>query len=88
MNLNEKLAKWARWEMISTICWQAPNGDLLDEPDFTESLDLCFKWLIPDDYQQIIFQPGYCGLTVNDTLYEGEDLPRAIEKLIDGESNG
>ena len=61
-------------------------------PNFVDSLDECFEWLVPKDYQQIIFQPdGYCGLTVDDKLYEGSgDTPalavcKAIEKLIDKE---
>jgi len=99
--LNEKLFKFAGFyqseDKSCSIEWVSPDGRVLLLPKnyFTESLDACFKWLVPKDYQQIIFQPdGYCGLTVNDKLYENNEpqspalsLCRAIEKLIEQEPN-
>jgi len=104
--LNKKLAEWAgfRGEQIRVqglldVLVHAPEGTeyVGDLPNFTQSLDACFKWLVPkiEGLQQIILQPDgdvwYLGMTVDDGLYEniGYDaalaLCLAIEKLIDDE---
>ena len=55
--LNKKLAEWAGWELKpgSYRVWRHKNiVPLVDEytylnhrPNFTESLDACFEWLVP-----------------------------------------
>ncbi len=52
--------------------WRAPDGiNFPEEPPI--DLNNLFKYAVPKDYQQIIFQPdGYCGITVDDKLYEGK----------------
>jgi len=43
--LNRKLAEW-RWG--KDYAWYPPNEPYYyNEPDFTHSLDVCFKWLVP-----------------------------------------
>ena len=76
--------------------WMSPNETQLfmsrrNVPNFTDSLDDCFEWLAPKDYQQILFQPdGYCCIIIDDKLYEGSgetlaaSFCSAIERLIDG----
>ena len=41
-----------------------PKGESLD-------IDLNNLFEYAPDYQQIIFQLGYCGITIDDKLYEG-----------------
>ena len=49
---------------------RSPIGERIFPPIDLKNL---FKYAVPKDYQQIIFQPdGYCGLTVDDELYEAE----------------
>ena len=52
--LNRKLAEWAEWTQINYDQYNenyhgyAPLGIMrLDLPYFTQSLDACFKWLVP-----------------------------------------
>jgi len=61
--LNRKLAEWAGFQQIpafggtdmSTTLWQFPDGSVPCMPhynypcpiEFTQSLDACFKWLVP-----------------------------------------
>ena len=54
--LNKKLAEWAGFEEakdredghLYTIGWEYPDDSKLGKlPNFTESLDDCFKWLVP-----------------------------------------
>lgn len=50
--LNEKLAKWGGLEVDDIFdMWKYPP------PNFTDSLDACFKWLVPKlpDYDGIEF---------------------------------
>ncbi len=99
--LNKKLALWAGFEIDvdegvfyykSRIKYISPDGEWDTElPNFTNSLDACFQWLAPKDYQQILFQPdGYCCIIIDDKLYEGSgetlatSFCSAIERLIDG----
>jgi len=57
--LNRKLAEWAGFychdgmgmsdidaEVYQVILYD-PNGKQAAEPNFTQSLDACFKWLVP-----------------------------------------
>ena len=47
--LNEKLARWAgNFDFTPDGRYEAPNGDW--NLDFTDSLDACFKWLVPKLY--------------------------------------
>ena len=56
--LNRKLAEWAGFENISHLAikphpnfvmWRCPDGGTIfdNAPNFTQSLDACFKWLVP-----------------------------------------
>lgn len=103
--LNERLALWAGWEehkqsVESGTGWRswipplADNVIYLDPPDFTSSLDACFKWLVPRlDIRDIHLQEDEDGWQCD--IYGGEywaiaetpalALCRAIEKLIGGE---
>lgn len=110
--LNEKLAKWAGFnffEVQRCEChpdlkiryWHTPNGDYLDKPDFTQSLDYCFKWLVPKvqgkgyyiqlkDYHGWYFQLFNSELTPP-RIDQWANTPalalcRAIEQLIDAEA--
>ena len=77
-----------RTDLLGYWGWRTPGGyhalDCFRPPDPNN----LFKYAVPDDYDQIIFQPGYCGLTVKDKLYEGtgdtqaEDLFWAIWEVI------
>jgi len=61
--LNKKLAEWAGFiEMEDiykgnryTVGWEYPDDSELGKlPNFTKSLDACFKWLVPKLYKQYI----------------------------------
>ena len=66
--LNKKLAEWAGFtykfgkEMWNyeryketNAWWEAPNGRRFkDLPDFTQSLDACFKWIVPKVIDKIM----------------------------------
>jgi len=47
--LNEKLAKWVGFTKITAEGgWNWPDGKrMIHPPDFCNSLDACFKWLVP-----------------------------------------
>jgi len=52
VELNKKLAEWAGFEFNADWSqdnpYKDPNGVILqDWEPFTESLDACFKWLVP-----------------------------------------
>lgn len=46
--LNKKLAEWAGFYCLEGL-WTIRDEDVLEVrlPDFTQSLDACFKWLVP-----------------------------------------
>lgn len=46
--LKRRLSAWAgfKWDS-STNTWTYPNGNIGDSPDFVDSLDSCFHWLLP-----------------------------------------
>ena len=111
--LNKKLAEWAGFELkrvqcvglvyyeTEQDCWYYNGREYgLRLPDWLNSLDACFKWLVPKlpapDYIKFrIRKKGYMcevrgfGLQVNAYYYESPALALclAIEKLIDGVSN-
>ena len=77
MNPTKEQQQWL-WEecgltftrdRIGTLTWHDPEGYFVDfgYPDI--DLNNLFKYA--PEYQQIIFQPGYCGITIDDKLYEG-----------------
>ena len=47
--------------------WEYPDGNYNVLPPI--DLNNLFKY--GPEYQQVIFQPGYCGITKGDVLYEG-----------------
>lgn len=59
--LNKRLAEWAGFEKQGTAYWAPITREFMKAPDFTQSLDACFKWLVPKiienaDYSIIITQ--------------------------------
>lgn len=94
-SLIKKLAEWAgiRYEVctltIAGHCWVYPDGEHTNmPPDFTNSLDACFKWLVPKVYQLLgdkeffKFLVRWCMEVITDGS-EALTLCLAIEKLID-----
>ena len=49
--LDKKFAEWAGFTNYGDTDWRRPDGMLAGGtglcPDFTQSLDACFKWLVP-----------------------------------------
>lgn len=101
--LNEKLAKWAGFtniEFLDTCILANPPEGREDEEftlDFTNSLDACFKWLVPKLREKSKGVTIYCwdSLTtvkIGDVTIQDKDpalaLCLAIEKLIDIELAG
>jgi len=99
LELNKKLAKWAgfKWQPI-TETWLYPSEGLrLELPDFSQSLDACFKWLVPKLTGEwtIAIANGHDFPYVATVKNLGSStkvgntpalaLCRAIEKLIEGE---
>lgn len=107
MELNQKLAEWAGFKEINCkppytvlfLWWLSPKKDRLDKlPDFTTSLDACFKWLVPklENTHSWIFGKNINGFAM--TIWSKADvviiitgeadtpalaLCKAIERLID-----
>lgn len=96
--LNKKLAEWAGFKEKGTgYVWPDRRFDKV--PDFTESLDACFRWLVPklhqvtiiqefnsEAYADVVIQPEYEYLHYK----EWAETPAlalclAIEQLIDKE---
>jgi hypothetical protein len=46
--LKRRLSAWAgfKWDSLKNT-WIYPNGNTGDSPDFVDSLDSCFHWLLP-----------------------------------------
>ena len=99
--LNKKLAEWAGFNLTCYghgLAWFINNEALYCEikdsetpeeclPNFTYSLDACFKWLVPkaEEKSKIVL---YDWLVLRNTIKEDAlALCLAIEKLIDGEKN-
>ncbi len=95
--LNKKLAEWLGFEIPDKDIPEVikRNGRYGICPDFTNSLDECFKWLVPKLGREIrMYYSPYSGRTsfiVDSKKFEwGDknsalDLCLAIEKLIDRE---
>jgi len=99
--LNEKLAEWAGFHSVHYRDGETHGYDTKEALywlQFTQSLDACFKWLVPkiqdDDYSQevTIYQyPNGWGCYIGDMRkYQVAETPAlalclAIEKLIDSE---
>ena len=103
--LNKKLAEWAGFEGIIYLNtsggeagrhWSAPDkqrgGPTL--PDFTSSLDACFKWLVPKAIREFgelktrWMLKDWINSISTDIEYSlpiASSLCVAIEKLIDAE---
>uniref|UniRef100_A0A6H1ZRF0 Phage ABA sandwich domain-containing protein n=1 Tax=viral metagenome TaxID=1070528 RepID=A0A6H1ZRF0_9ZZZZ len=112
--LNKKLAEWAGFVVgkvknkdsiwYNHALWTSPDGRdfTLDIPVFTDSLDACFKWLVPkvEDPSISVYKPvlggnyWVCVLgekgCIDNVNASGETpalaLCLAIEKLIDSQS--
>lgn len=100
--LNKKLAEWAGFRIYAiggASSWIKPTGGIeVKLPKFTESLDACFKWLVPKlpyifvfDYAEggwACFARG-CEGAPDKAVGEAETpalaLCKAIEQLIDKE---
>ena len=107
--LTRKLAEGAGFKLIprfggtdmSETVWRYPDGSCYEAlPNFTKSLDACFKWLVPKilrlEYSVIITQDlgraiGYIRPLQVGRQFDAVDnknpalaLCLAIEKLIDG----
>ena len=87
--LNKKLAEWAGCGMV--VEHSGTWAESWHYPDFTNSLDACFKWL----KAQVIAKYDYPtwkrllydwvdDITLKQSDYEALNLCLAIEKLIDG----
>jgi hypothetical protein len=108
--LNKKLAEWAGFRQIGKLTehhhpWWVGKNDcyLFDElPDFTQSLDACFKWLVPKAITRIChlfkvdIKQAYKTLfqwwlderfKLNDTDLDALALCKVIEKLNEKEVN-
>ena len=108
--LNKKLAEWAEFKLIprfggtdmTETLWRYPDGDCRKEiPDFPNSLDDCFKHLVPklESVGLWVTPKGFYrweatfvdkGNYYNSYYVERKNpalaLCRAIEKVIDGNS--
>lgn len=97
--LNRKLAEFAGFTydiFIYQRHWKAPDGSSMEElPNFTSSLDACFKWLVPAVGRSKDIEAERRQMVGNllmswarDVAFLGEEpalaLCLAIEKLIDG----
>ncbi len=103
MELNKKLAEWAGFEFDDDWSddrpYKSPDGVILHNwKHFTESLDTCFKWLVPKVVNGDIHIETYTTdeetavtlMRACDTVAWACDkspalaLCKAIERLIDG----
>ena len=102
--LNKKQAEWA--EVRYCKAWNNPGHDnrTCDEPvtDFTQSLDACFKWLVPkviesgfNTHIHVESRTGRTKVVISNaflTYMKASKEPAlalclAIEKLIDSQSS-
>ena len=70
MEKNDKLARWAGCEM---------EYDRVYEKPFTESLDACFKWLVPKLLEKLIFVELH--VSSSDCLAVLKDYGNARQKI-------
>ena len=85
--LNKKLAEWAGLHPRERS--DGHTIERIDQPNFTQSLDACFKWLVPEAHNKLGDIKFYNLMAhwIRDTIYGKEPaliLCLAIEKLIDG----
>jgi len=104
--LNKKLAEWAGWIPYASgmnygECWLDGNGYYHEHPNFTNSLDVCFKWLWDKTVQELadidlssieeavhkLFQLWATEWVTDLHNEPALALCLAIEKLIDGETD-
>ncbi len=109
--LDKKLAEWAGFKAGEVFTqgmltghqhFDAPDGTAfldIDMPNFTQSLDACFKWLVPKlnllwgSTGRLEFHPGKgittCYIFLSNGVFEGASeesslaLCLALEKLAD-----
>ncbi len=105
--LNKKLAEWAGFKLEEYTTtglvmhlkrWVYPDSKKYEWlPSFTESLDACFKWLVPKLPAGCLLWYGHnkgFGAVINFPHQEVDNdnpalaLCLAIEKLIDGVKKG
>jgi len=99
-DLNKKLAEWVGLRLAGELDYTgfymfADSEGIAHHANFTESLDACFKWLIPEVYKrcgqgatQALLE--IWGLYISLGAYwrkEAKALCFAIEKLIDIEKS-
>ncbi len=91
--LNKKLAEWAgfvykfggEWfyeKYKSTNAWyEAPNGRRFkDLPKFTQSLDACFKWLVPKLFRWSLTNVGFDARVIR-AMAEAEGRDKLIYQV-------
>ncbi|KKM15826.1 hypothetical protein LCGC14_1692160 [marine sediment metagenome] len=102
--LNKKLAEWAGFKYLDLMDdeyknhsprdWRYPNFTYeMWLPNFTESLDACFKWLVPKAKRILDARDmtGYYkfliawAMDIDDGKDEALFLCLALERMIDGE---
>jgi len=96
--IQEAIAKWLGFHKVPSnystqaFLWEAPNGGhSIDIPDFMESLDACFEWIVPriwkEKFWMQLLGDGIIGwdcrihhLNSNDnySIYQHKELPMAI----------
>ena len=86
--LNEKLAEWAGIPLHAAIDFGLPyNLNVYEPPNFAQSLDACFKWLMPKfnwwminksvigfTYAEVRIYPEI-GIDYKSGIYAGYDAP-------------
>ena len=107
-DINKKLAEWAGFKLVKNIAvpyYIDPNNNTVsrssDMPNFTQSLDACFKRLVKDNWSVAFNSKEVCLLTIprakevyGSDIIVGKSnqnnpalaLCLAIEKLIDEEN--
>ena len=91
VELNEKLARWAGFKRDGAAIsgWVNPSGDSAQYglPDFPNSLDACFKWLVPklvadSPLDVVLLTSGYGGATTYTAMLcpTGVTDSKAVEK--------
>lgn len=98
--LNKKLAEWVGFKFSHknraknfftgalgkmVKFWIYPNGDVNELPNFTQFLDACFKWLVPERIAEITFMYASncvsCDIEdLDSNFYEGHFNTVSIEE--------
>jgi len=94
--LNKRMAEWAGWSYKDNLCfppgveqtpWNAISYGGL--PNFTQSLDACFEWLVPKlgKFQRgLVIERWAIRIILDDKIEPALALYLTIEKLIDEET--